>query len=124
MKLLAQTGGSIKDTFGTIQPPKQLQPFIDKGGTGAGGISFFLNNLITLIYIVGAIIFVFMLLWGALEWIMSGGEKEKVGNAQKRITHALIGITLMAIAFAILKAVGTFLGFEFFSPSLPVFGPI
>lgn len=114
----------VKDTFGTITPPEQLQPFIDKGGAGAGGISLFLNNLITLIYIVGGIIFVFMLLWGALEWLISGGEKEAVGKARQRIINALIGITLMAIAFAVLKAVGIFLGFEFFSPSLPIFGPI
>lgn len=103
-----------EDVFGKIQPPDALKPFTSAGGNGAGGISLFLNNLISLIYTGAAIVFVFMILWGAFEWITSGGDKEKVGNAQKRITHAIIGIILFAIAFAILQVIGVFTGFTFF----------
>lgn len=101
--------------FGTIRAPQELIPFITQGGSGAGGISLFLNNLIILIYSIAAIVFLFMFIWGAFEWLTSGGEKEKVANAQKRITHALIGIVLFAVAFAVISAVGIFTGFEFFA---------
>lgn len=117
MKLLASL--DIPGTFGTISPPPQLQPFIQKGGNGAGGISLFLNNLITLIYIVATIVFVFMILWSAFEWLTSGGSKEKVAGAQTRLTNAFIGILLFAAAFAILKLVGQFTGFTFFTPVTP-----
>ena len=104
----------VKDVFGTISPPPQLSPFIAKGGQGAGGISLFINNLIILIYVIAAIVFVSMILWGAVEWIMSGGNKENYTNARNRIVHAIIGIIFMAIAFAVIKVIGTFTGFEFF----------
>jgi hypothetical protein len=115
MNLIAQQRvGNGPDVFGFIKPPPELQPILNKGG--AEGINFFLNNIIALIYIVAAVVFVFMMLWGALEWISSGGDKEKVGNAQKRITHAIIGIVLFAITFAIIQVVGIFTGFTFFTP--------
>lgn len=114
MKFLAQIPNP-KDIFGTILPPPELGPFITPDKTGAAGISLFFNNLITLIYIIAAVVFIFMLLWGALEWISSGGDKEKVSNAKRRITHALVGITLFAVAFAIIRVVGIFTGFQFYN---------
>lgn len=102
------------NVFGSIQPPPELLPIFQKGG--AGGISFFFNNLIALIYTAAAVVFVFMILWGALEWISSGGDKEKVASARSRITHAIIGIILFGIAFAIIQVVGIFTGFTFFTP--------
>ncbi|QQG43764.1 MAG: hypothetical protein HYW45_01945 [Candidatus Daviesbacteria bacterium] len=109
MKLAA-----VEDVFGKITPPLPLQPFVEKDPTGAGGISLFLSNLIILIYEIAAVIFVFMLVWGAFEWIMSGGNKDAIGNARGRITHAIIGIILLGITFAILNLVGIFTGFTFF----------
>ncbi len=101
-----------RGVFGTLKPPPELQPLVSKGA--AGGISLFLNNLITLIYEIAAILVVFMLLWGGLEWILSGGDKEKVGEARKRIVNALIGLAILAVAFAILQVFGIFTGFETF----------
>lgn len=96
--------------IGKIIPPAAIQTL----GTGEQGISKFLNNLITLIYILAMMVFVFVFLWGALEWLMSGGDKEKVASAQRRLTHAIIGIILLALAFAIISLVGIFTGFKFF----------
>lgn len=109
--LLAQ---DIKDKFGTIKPPKELEPFVGKDPTGTGGIGIFLSKLITLIYIVAAIVLIFMLLWGAFDWITSGGEKEKVEAARNKIIHAIVGIILFAAAFAIIAVLGQFTGFTFF----------
>lgn len=104
---------NIQTVFGKINPPPELNSFIQKGGNGAGGISLFLNNLIILIYIIAGVVFVFMLLWGALQWIMSGGDKEAVAGARNRIMHAIIGIVLFAVAFAVIKVIGIFTGFNF-----------
>lgn len=99
------------DIIGKVQPPAAIQAL----GAGSKGISQFLNNLITLIYTIGAVITVFMLLWGALEWILSGGNKESVANARNRIIHAIVGIALLAAAFAILNVVSRFTGINFFT---------
>lgn len=101
---------NINDVLGKISPPPAIQAW----GTGAAGISNLLNNIITLIYTVAAVVFVFMFLIGAIQWILSGGDKEAVSKARERIIHAIIGITLLALAFLIIKIVGTLTGFTFF----------
>lgn len=115
-ELLAQTPTlSPRGVFGTVRPPNEILPLIRQGGEGAGGISLVLSNLVSLIYIIAAVVFVFMIIWGAFEWLTSGGDKEKVAAARNRLINAFIGIVLFAIAFAILKVVGTFTGgFTFF----------
>ena len=101
--------------FGVIQAPDILKGFLQKDPTGAGAISQFLSNLISLIYLFAAIILVFMLMWGAFEWITSEGEKEKLDSARKKIINALIGMVLLALVFAIIRVFGMFTGFRFFS---------
>ncbi|MCL4365688.1 pilin [Patescibacteria group bacterium] len=101
-------------SFGKIQAPAPLAGFLQKDPTGAGAISNFLSNAIILIYSLAAIVLIFMLLWGAFEWLTSGGDKEKISSAQKRIINAIIGILLFAIAFAIIAVLGQFTGFKFF----------
>ncbi len=110
MALLAD----VKDVFGTISPPPALQKFIGTDPTGSVGISKFLTNLVSLFYIVGGIALIFMLLWGAFDWIVSEGEKEKIHAAQQKIFNAVIGLILFAVAFAVISVLGTFTGFKFF----------
>lgn len=105
-----------KDIFGQITPPQEIQPLIAKGGQGSGGISLFLSNAITLLYEIAVIAVVVMLVWGAVEWIISGGDKEQLASAKKRITNALIGLILLSIVFAVLNVFKIFTGFNFFAP--------
>lgn len=116
MKLLA---ADIKDIFGTISPPPALTGFLQKDPTGAGAISQFLSNFVTLLFSIAAIVLIFMILWSAFEWLTSGGDKEKLSAAQKRLINAFIGIILFATAFAIIKVVGQFTGFTLFGPADP-----
>ncbi len=109
----------IPTIFGTISPPPALQKIIDTDKTGAGGISIFLSHLIELIYSIAAIVLIFMLLWGAFDWMTSEGDKEKLSSAQKKIVSAIIGIILFGITFAIIQILGTFTGFSFFKGQKP-----
>lgn len=110
MKYLAD----IKDVFGVITPPPAIAGLLKGDPTGAGGISKFLSNFVVLIYSISAIVLIFMILWGAFEWIISEGDKEKLANAQKKLLNAFIGIIILAIAFAVIAVFGTFTGFTFF----------
>jgi hypothetical protein len=51
--------------------------------------------------IAGVISFIF-LLWGGLQWIMAGGDKEGTEKARKKITAALIGLAIVFSAYALL----------------------
>lgn len=101
---------SLDKVFGKIDPPFA----ITKIGRGAEGINKVLNVFVNIIYTVAAIIVLFMIVIGAFQWITSGGDKEAIKSARGRITWAIIGITLLALTFVILRVLGQILGFSFF----------
>lgn len=77
---------------------------------------------ITIFFVIGGIGVVFMVLWGAVQWIFSGGDKEGISKARGRITHALIGLAVLALSFVIITVVGTIVGFNPLRPfTIPTF---
>jgi len=52
------------------------------------------------IVIGGALALAYMV-WGAIDWISSEGDKQKLENAKNKITQALIGLALIASVWAI-----------------------
>ncbi len=64
------------------------------------------RNALTIVFIVAAVLVLFFLVIGAFQWITSGGDKEKVGNARKTILNALVGFAILALAFLIARVVG------------------
>lgn len=84
---------SISGPLGNIGPNEIIQFIIYA--------AFALAILAALIYLI----------WGGINWILSGGEKEKVDEARKRIIAAVVGLILVALAVAILNFVLTLLGF-------------
>lgn len=75
------------------------------------GLSFFqqlIPNLVTLAFVIGTIIFFFMLIMGAIQWMSSGGDKAAVEAARGRLTNALIGLVLLFSALAIVALIETF----------------
>ncbi len=81
---------------------------------GYTDINQFINNILILVFIVAIVAVLFMLVWGALQWIFSGGEKEAVASARNRIIHALVGLAILAIAIAVARLAGQFLGIDLF----------
>jgi hypothetical protein len=71
-----------------------------------------IQNAISIIFAIAAIVVLFMLLWGGIQWMLSGGEKEKVAEARKRVEHALIGMAIVAVAFVLVTVVGKVVGFN------------
>lgn len=69
-------------------------------------------NVVSILFAVGGIGVVVYFVWGAVDWILSGGDKEKVSNARKKMTHALIGLALLSLSFVIINLVGTIVGFN------------
>ncbi|MBI2314685.1 hypothetical protein HYU93_01330 [Candidatus Daviesbacteria bacterium] len=55
----------------------------------------------------------------AFEWITSGGDKEAVGKARGRIINALIGLAVLAVAFALANVAARFTGLNLFDLTIP-----
>lgn len=69
-----------------------------------------IGALVNLILILAGIIAFFFLLWGGLQWILAGGDKEGTEKARKRITAALIGLVIVFSVYALISLAGSFLG--------------
>lgn len=69
-----------------------------------------ISSAIGFIFVVACIVFVFMFLWGAVQWIASGGDKGNVESAKGRITSALIGLVVLFSTFAVASLIETFTG--------------
>src|SRR3972149_5334420 len=68
------------------------------------------------ITLVGAgLIAFFWLLYGGVQWILAGGDKEGTEKARKRITAALIGLVIVFSVFALFALVQAFLGLDLLS---------
>ena len=51
-----------------------------------------------------------MLVWGGVQWITSGGDKENTQKAKDRLTSALVGLGIIGGAWALMKLVEFFFG--------------
>ncbi len=118
MNKLAQTGFSdgttgVDNSLTTIKNPILGDSL--NSLTGQGFISQFIPKAIGLLFIFGSIAFFFMFVWGAISWILSGGDKAHVENAKGRITNALIGFVLMIGVFAVATLIEKFFGINILS---------
>lgn len=98
---ITNVGGNIANSISNIKP--------------SGIVSVVIQALLG---VAGIIAFIF-LLWGGLQWILSGGDKEGTEKARKRITAALIGLAIVFSAYALLFIVRAVFGVNFFEFTLP-----
>jgi hypothetical protein len=102
------------------------------GGGGDGGLSTnidaqaqdffayqsfdkFLPNLLQIALILGAIAAFAFLIWGGIDYIISGGNQERVKTSKTMIGNALAGLAILAAAWVIWRLITYFLGL---SPTL------
>ena len=84
-----------------------------KINNNAGGdLSNLISNTINLFFAIGGIAFTIMIIWGAVEWILSGGDKEGIAKARKRITTSIIGLVVLSLTFVITIVVGQITGID------------
>jgi hypothetical protein len=84
------------------------------------GLSFFQNFIpaaINLAFVIATVIFLFMLIFGAIQWIASGGDKQALEAARGRVTNAIIGIVILFALFAIVNLISHFFG------NIPILNP-
>ncbi|MBU1000632.1 hypothetical protein KKE78_04535 [Patescibacteria group bacterium] len=111
--LLTPISAFAADATIKITPP--IYGYKDLGG--------FITNLVTISFSIAVLAVLIMLIWGSFEWITSGGDKEAVGQARNRIINALIGIAVLAVAFALATVGAQILGFTSITDGLPIPAP-
>ncbi len=80
--------------------------------SGAIGAAFLIAGVLVFAYLV----------WGGIQWITAGGDKANIEAARGRISNALVGLAVIAAAWAIMQLINFFFGVNFTSTlSLPTF---
>lgn len=80
---------STNEIFGKVDNPA---PFGSNPTTDLGNL---MGVLLGLVFTVAGIVALVYMMWGAMNWITAGGDKEKLMKAQGRIRNAIIGIFVL-----------------------------
>ena len=80
-----------------------LKTMLDPGQFAGGNLGYtaLINRVINLVFIIAAALTFFYLIFGAISWITSGGDKGKVEAARNKITAAVIGLLILAATWGI-----------------------
>lgn len=97
--------------------PKIIGEGPKEGGSIALGL--LLTQVFSGLFLLAFIIAFFYLITGAMHWITSGGDKTKLEEARNRIIHSIVGIVIVASAFAIISLVGQFIGLDLENLPIP-----
>jgi hypothetical protein len=98
---------------GTIQVPPPP-------GFNITNIGTLISAAIGLALIIAALLVFVYLIWGGLQYITSGGDKGKTEEARARISAALVGLAIVAAAWAVIQIVGYFFGIDIFGGNVPI----
>jgi len=71
-----------------------------------------ISNIVGVLTVTAGIWFVFQMIIGAINWVSAGSDKQSLDNARKRLTNAIIGLTIVISAYTLIGIIGLFLGFD------------
>jgi len=87
-------------------------PALPNEGGDASSFAKSIANLWKTMIIVGGLAFLLYFLWGGVEWITAGGEKDKIEKARGKITQGLIGLAILAGSYVIILFINEALGID------------
>lgn len=102
--LLAQS----QQNLGTL---KGLGPLGEVNQTNAPGLfAKTISLAIGFMTIVAAIWFLFNIIISGYQWLSSGGDKQKLSEAQSKLTNSIVGLVIVVIAIFVARLVVELLG--------------
>ncbi|MFZ2025548.1 MAG: hypothetical protein WAV51_04685 [Microgenomates group bacterium] len=91
---------------------------VEQGGTVIGKL---ISNIVGLLFMFSFLLTLLYLIMGGLQWITAGGDKTHLESARNKITNAIVGLIIVAAAYAIFTLVGEFLGLDVANLQIPSF---
>ncbi len=99
---------------GEIQGPGLFQK---SSTTPAADVERFVSVIVGVLTAIAGIAFLFYFITSALNWITSGGDKQKTTTAKDGMTHAAIGLIAVVVAYFIASIIGSVLGINILNPA-------
>lgn len=69
-----------------------------------------IRDVINILFVIAGIIALLFLIYGGVRWILSGGDKAKIGEARATLVAAVTGLIITFLAFFIINLVSFFFG--------------
>lgn len=88
------------------------------GTIPATNIGNVISAVVGILLVLAAILAFLFLILGGIQWITSGGDKAGMEAARNKITAAIVGLIIVAAAWAIMLLVGQFIGFDLLGGSI------
>lgn len=80
------------------------------GDVSAVGLSSLVATIFEVVLAISGVGFLLILLFAGVRYLTAGGSDETVGRAKSQITSAIVGIAMVALAFAIGRLILLMLG--------------
>jgi hypothetical protein len=73
-------------------------------------LDILISNVIGVLTLIAGIYFLIQLITSGYSWMSSGGDKQSVQTAQKKLTSSVLGLFIVVVAFALSGVIGNLLG--------------
>lgn len=97
-------------------------PAIPQQASGKGQDILFARYIAVIwktIVIVGGFAVLIWLIWGALNWIMSGSNPERLKRAKDQMFEGIFGLVILVLSYAIVALISKVTGLNILDPSWP-----
>lgn len=104
----------------TVNPCPDEGPFAAACRFSADSFDSMVGGLITAVFVIAVIVALGYLIYGAIRWIISSGDKSKVTDARNHIIASIIGLVIVFLSYFIINLIlGLFFGTNLQGLSLP-----
>ena len=69
--------------------------------------------------IFGGLMVFLQLVWGALNWILSGSNPDRLKRAKDQMFNGIFGLVILVLSYAIIRLISTFTGLNILNPAWP-----
>jgi hypothetical protein len=90
------------------------------GGVLASPLAGIIVRLWRTMVILGGLLVLIFLIWGAFDWLSSGGNEKKLEGAKTKMTNAVIGLVILAASWAAVGILSYVTGFDLLNIIWPV----
>lgn len=95
--------------------PKQAGK--DQGDVFASYIAVVWKTMV----IFGGLAVLIYLVWGALNWILSGSNPERLNKAKDEMFNGIFGLVILVLSYAIINLISRVTGLNILNPDWPTF---
>ncbi len=80
------------------------------------GLATYITIIWRTIVIVGGLMTLIYLAWGALDYIFSGSQPDRLKRAKDKMMNSIFGLVILVLSYALIKIVSLITGLNILNP--------